>query len=54
MDAESRGVGAVWLPLPHLLNAAAVQVDAWYRNGGSAVAISIVGFDRFVLGDTSA
>jgi len=34
-------VGAVWLPLPHLLNAIPVQVDAWYRTGASAVAISI-------------
>ena len=35
-------IGAVWLPLPHLLNAIPVQVDAWYRSGASAVAISIV------------
>ncbi|MEO6236160.1 MAG: hypothetical protein ABIQ52_04125, partial [Vicinamibacterales bacterium] len=34
-------VGAVWLPLPHLLNALPVQVDAWYRSGASGVAISI-------------
>jgi hypothetical protein len=33
-------IGAVWLPLPHLLNALPVQVDAWYRTGASAVAIS--------------
>ena len=26
-------VGAVWLPLPHVLNALPVQVDAWYRSG---------------------
>ncbi|HEY3045543.1 MAG TPA: hypothetical protein VGJ39_16045 [Vicinamibacterales bacterium] len=37
-------IGAVWLPLPHLLNALPVQVDAWYRSGASAVAISIVAF----------
>lgn len=37
-------IGAVWLPLPHLLNALPVQVDALYRNGGSGVAISIVCF----------
>lgn len=37
-------IGAVWLPLPHLLNALPVQVDAWYRTGASGVAISIVGF----------
>jgi hypothetical protein len=34
-------IGAVWLPLPHLLNMLPVQVDAWYRSGASAVAISI-------------
>jgi hypothetical protein len=34
-------VGAVWLPLPHLLNMLPVQVDALYRTGASAVAISI-------------
>jgi hypothetical protein len=37
-------VGAVWLPLPHLLNALPVQVDAWYRSGASAVAISILSY----------
>ncbi len=35
-------VGAVWLPLPHLLNMLPVQVDAWYRNGASAVVISVL------------
>jgi hypothetical protein len=34
-------VGAVWLPLPHLLNALPVQVDWLYRTGASAIAISI-------------
>ena len=34
-------IGAVWLPLPHLLNMVPVQVDAWYRSGASAVAISV-------------
>lgn len=34
-------IGAVWLPLPHLLNMIPVQVDAWYRNGASGTAISI-------------
>jgi hypothetical protein len=33
-------IGAVWLPLPHVLNMLPVQVDAWYRSGASAVAIS--------------
>lgn len=34
-------VGAVWLPLPHLLNAIPVQNDWLYRTGYSAIAISI-------------
>src|SRR4051794_18556170 len=37
-------IGAVWLPLPHLLNAVPVQVDVLYRTGASAVAISIAAF----------
>jgi hypothetical protein len=37
-------IGAVWLPLPHLLNALPVQLDLFYRTGASAVAISIVAF----------
>ncbi|HEY2905288.1 MAG TPA: hypothetical protein VGJ29_05260 [Vicinamibacterales bacterium] len=37
-------IGAVWLPLPHLLNALPVQVDLLYRTGASGVAISIVSF----------
>ena len=35
-------IGAVWLPLPHLLNAIPVQLDLFYRSGASAVAWSIV------------
>jgi hypothetical protein len=35
-------VGAVWLPLPHLLNALPVQIDAFYRTGASAIAISVM------------
>jgi hypothetical protein len=35
-------VGAVWLPLPHLLNFLIVQNDSMYRTGASAVAISIL------------
>jgi hypothetical protein len=35
-------VGAVWLPLPHLLNVLPVQIDALYRTGASAVAISVL------------
>jgi hypothetical protein len=37
-------IGAVWLPLPHLLNAIPVQIDMFYRTGASAVAISILSF----------
>ena len=37
-------VGAVWLPLPHLLNALPAQVDWLYRSGASAVALSIASF----------
>jgi hypothetical protein len=37
-------IGAVWLPLPHVLNAIPVQVDLFYRTGASAVAISIAAF----------
>src|SRR3954452_22564534 len=37
-------LGAVWLPLPHLLNALPVQIDVLYRTGASAGAISIVSF----------
>ena len=35
-------VGAVWLPLPHLLNMLPVQIDSMYRSGASAIAISVV------------
>jgi hypothetical protein len=37
-------VGAIWLPLPHLLNMLPVQIDSFYRTGASAVAISVVSF----------
>jgi hypothetical protein len=37
-------VGAVWLPLPHLLNMLPVQVDAFYRTGASGVALSVLCF----------
>ena len=37
-------IGAVWLPLPHLLNMLPVQIDAFYRSGASAVAISVISF----------
>jgi hypothetical protein len=37
-------IGAVWLPLPHLLNAIPVQIDAFYRTGVFAIALSIASF----------
>src|SRR5918998_2159319 len=37
-------IGAVWLPLPHLINAVPVQIDWMYRTGASAIAISIASF----------
>ena len=37
-------IGAVWLPLPHVLNALPIQVDFLYRTGASAIALSIVSF----------
>ncbi len=37
-------IGAVWLPLPHVLNALPAQSDLLYRTGGSAVAISVLAF----------
>ena len=52
-------IGAVWLPLPHLLNMLPVQVDSWYRSGGSAIAMSVMstaiaawGLARLVGGET--
>ncbi|MGE3488375.1 MAG: hypothetical protein AB7N29_00105, partial [Vicinamibacterales bacterium] len=37
-------IGAVWLPLPHVLNALPVQIDWMYQTGTSAIAMSIVSF----------
>jgi len=37
-------IGAVWLPLPHVLNALPVQIDWMYRTGASAIAMSIACF----------
>ena len=37
-------IGAVWLPLPHLLNLLPVQIDAFYRTGASAVALSVAAY----------
>ena len=35
-------IGAVWLPLPHLLNMLPVQMDAFYQTGASAIAFSVL------------
>ena len=37
-------IGAVWLPLPHVINAVPVQIDWFYQTGAFAIAISIVSF----------
>lgn len=37
-------VGAVWLPLPHLLNLLPTQIDFFYRTGIAASAMSIASF----------
>ena len=37
-----RQIGAVWLPLPHLLNLLPVQIDWLYRTGASGVLISVL------------
>jgi hypothetical protein len=34
-------IGAVWLPLPHLLDMLPVQIDFFYRTGAFAIAISV-------------
>lgn len=44
LTPEYSQIGAVWLPLPHLLNLLPVQIDALYRTGASGVAISIASF----------
>ncbi len=35
-------IGAVWLPLPHVLNMLPVQIDVFYRTGASAIALSLL------------
>jgi hypothetical protein len=54
-------IGAVWLPLPHLLNMLPAQVDAFYRTGAAASALSVASFGvwawataRVVLGLTGS
>jgi hypothetical protein len=37
-------IGAVWLPLPHLLNLFPAQIDFFYRTGAFAVALSVLSF----------
>jgi len=37
-------IGAVWLPLPHLLSAIPVQIDRLFQSGTSAVVISVLSF----------
>lgn len=51
MDSLTPGwkqIGAVWLPLPHLLNLLPVQIDWCYRTGISAVALSVLAFGLVV------
>ena len=45
-------IGAVWLPLPHVLNLLPVQIDVLYRTGASGVAISIASLAVAVYGAT--
>jgi hypothetical protein len=37
-------IGAVWLPLPHLVSSLPVQWDGFYRTGAFGVALSVVCF----------
>ena len=37
LTPEYSQIGAVWLPLPHLLNLLPVQIDWMYRTGASGV-----------------
>jgi hypothetical protein len=37
-------IGAVWLPLPHLIQILPVQVDVFYRTGGFASLVSVLSF----------
>src|SRR5689334_20767586 len=54
-------IGAVWLPLPHLINLLPTQIDFFYRTGAFASAVSIGCFGltawaaaRIVLGATGS
>src|ERR1051326_5135779 len=42
-------IGAVWLPLPPLLNAVPVQIDQLYRTGSSAIALSVAAFATAIM-----
>ena len=44
LTPEYSQIGAVWLPLPHLINLLPVQIDVFYRTGASAVAMSVLSF----------
>ncbi len=44
LTPEYSQIGAVWLPLPHLLNLLPVQIDALYRTGASGVVISVLSY----------
>ena len=37
-------IGAVWLPLPHLIQALPVQIDSLYRSGAAASLVSVASF----------
>jgi hypothetical protein len=54
-------IGAVWLPLPHVLNMIPVQIDVLYRTGASAIALSVLSMAvaawaiaRMILGATGS
>ena len=42
-------IGAVWLPVPHVLNMLPVQIDLFYRTGASAIAFSVLAIN--LVGD---
>ncbi|RJL24225.1 glycosyltransferase [Bailinhaonella thermotolerans] len=47
ISASTPGVaqlGAVWLPLPHLLTLPTIWMDAWYHSGLAGTVISMAGF----------
>jgi hypothetical protein len=41
-------IGAVWLPLPHLVSLVPVQLDFFYRTGAFGVGLSVVSFAAIV------